>query len=58
VPEIVVVPANHSEHDNVTEDLSISGAERLLAEMGYQLAGLVDVPAPHNPGKDRGTGAA
>lgn len=33
-------------HDNVIEDLSIAGVERLLARMGYDLADLVDVPAP------------
>ena len=32
--------------DSVIEDLSITGVERLLTEMGYDLAKLVDVPAP------------
>ena len=32
--------------DNIIEDLSIAGVERLLAQMGYDLADLVDVPAP------------
>jgi hypothetical protein len=36
--------------DNMIEDLSITGVERLLAEMGYDLAELVDVPAPRAPG--------
>ena len=31
------------------EDLSISGVERLLSEIGYDLADLVDVPAPWAP---------
>ena len=33
-------------HDSVIEDLSITGVEPLLTEMGYDLAELVDVPAP------------
>ncbi|MFI7598189.1 hypothetical protein [Actinoplanes sp. NPDC049681] len=33
-------------HDNVIEDLSIGGVERLLTEMGYDIATLVDVPRP------------
>ncbi|OJF14544.1 hypothetical protein [Couchioplanes caeruleus] len=38
--------------DNVIEDLSIGAVERLLTEMGYDLADLVDVPAPGG-GSDR-----
>lgn len=33
-------------NDSVIEDLSIAGVERLLTEMGYRLADLVDVDAP------------
>jgi hypothetical protein len=36
--------------DSVIEDLSITGVERLLSEMGYDLADLVDVPAPGDTG--------
>jgi hypothetical protein len=35
-------------NDSVIEDLSITGVERLLAQMGYNLADLMDVPAPGN----------
>ncbi len=42
-----------SKHDSVIEDLTIGSVERLLAQMGYHLADLVDVPAPRDPGTDR-----
>ena len=37
-------------NDSMIEDLSITGVARLLAEMGYDLADLVDVPAPGGSG--------
>ena len=35
-------------NDSMIEDLTITGVERLLAELGYDLADLVDVPAPRS----------
>lgn len=33
-------------HENAIEDLSIASVERLLTQMGDELADLVDVPGP------------
>jgi hypothetical protein len=44
--------------DSVIEDLTITGVERLLAELGYDVADLVDVAAPGDTSGFRSTESA
>ena len=45
-------------HANMIEDLTIAGVERLLTQMGYEMADLVDVPAGGAVSPTRGSRSA